>query len=333
MKLLLVGDPHVTVDELDDAQALVDFVSVKADANSVDAVVLLGDLFHNHAVVRVEVLQFWQHAFAVLAAHRPVFALVGNHDRPNDTATSAHALQTLHAPHRGVHIVDAPLTSDSGKVLLMPYMADNDSFVKAVTATKPQILICHQTFSGAAYDNGFYAPDGVDPVAVGVPLVIAGHIHTPQTIKWEGGIVDYIGSPRWRTLSDANVAKNVVLLDTTSLSVKTFDTSVVCRPIGRGVVRTLDDVLNLPFASNPSAVNHIDLVSPKAALDDLAIAVAQTVHGCKFRYLATDTQSASSISESEGIGQALRRFLAGIRPQFGTPPDHLSKMVSERLHV
>lgn len=333
MKLLLVGDPHVTVDELGDAQALVDFVHVKADETNADAVVLLGDLFHNHAVVRVEVLQFWQHALAVLAARRTVYALVGNHDRPNDASSSAHALQTLHAPNRGVYIVDGPLQSDSGRILMMPYMADNSSFVKVVRAVNPKILICHQTFSGAAYDNGFYAPDGVDPAAVGVPLVIAGHIHTPQTIKWKGGHVDYIGSPRWRTLSDANVSKNLVLLDTETLSVKSFDTSMVCRPIGRGVVRTIADVANLPFAGNPLAINHIDLVGPKAALDDLAAQVARSVRGCKFRYLATDTQPTSSISESEGIGQALRRFLSSVKPQFGTPQDHLFKMVAERLHV
>lgn len=331
LKLLLVGDPHVTVDELADSEALIDLISQTATATRLDGIVLLGDLFHNHAVLRVEVLQFWKKALTRLASHAPVYALVGNHDRPNDASTTAHALQTLN--NDNIVIVDIP-TWIGSEILLLPYFHDKDEFALTVRQYAPKTLICHQTFAGSQYDNGFYAPDGVEAADIGVPVVISGHIHTEQVLTWSGGYVHYVGSPRWRTLSDANVNKNIVIAEFGSeVRMTAIDTSGACRPIGRGVVRTLDDVDGFVFAKHPKAINHVDLIGPKDALDGLASEVRKRVTNCKFRFLPTGTAAATSVRESEGIGQALKRFVRSAAPPYGTPIDHLTKMVAERLHV
>lgn len=338
MRLLLVGDPHVTVDELEDSQALVDFVYETVLSTKCDACVILGDLFHNHAVLRVEVLKFWHNALKRLGSLVPTYVLVGNHDRPNDASITAHALQTVQV--EGVRVVDGPvvlgawLPDPEKRVLLLPYYHNLGEFVAEVRHIQPQKLICHQTFAGSTYDNGFYAPDGVDPAKVGVPQVVSGHIHTKQLVTWPKGWVQYVGSPRWRTMSDANVQKDICLWDTETGVFQSFDTSPVCEPVGRAVVRSVDDLKNLPFINHANAVNHLDLVGPKSSLEGLAEDVKKLSKSqLRFRFVPNDTQAKAAVTESEGVSAALKRFVGSITPPYGTPPEVVRKLIAERLHV
>ena len=66
MKVLRVGDPHITVRNLDEALKLLAFIFEMARKYKVDRIEFLGDLMHTHAVIRVEVLDFWAKAFKQL---------------------------------------------------------------------------------------------------------------------------------------------------------------------------------------------------------------------------------------------------------------------------
>lgn len=333
MRLLLVGDPHVTVEELDDAQALMDYVCQTAAATLPDGIVLLGDLHHNHALVRVEVTDFWLRNLARLSAICPTYAIVGNHDRPNDQSSSAHALQ----PYKNIcTVVDRPLRLD-GSVVLLPFYHDNQVMVEEVAKLGLKddgVLVCHQTFDGSMYDNGFYAPDGVDPVLIGVPLVISGHIHTAQRLDWASGQVYYVGSPRWRTLSDANVPKNIALWNTVTRAFSPFNTAKVCSPISKATVSCLADLDKVPFGGVPNARFHIDIVGTEASVEELTKEVKTRWPKAKVRAILSDRSNrANRVTESEGVGQALRRFVEGYKPPFGTPIDVLRNMVAQRLQI
>ena len=57
LRLLIVGDPHVTVEELGDCQGLMALIDQTLEADpTIDHVVFLGDLHHNHRLIDVDVM-------------------------------------------------------------------------------------------------------------------------------------------------------------------------------------------------------------------------------------------------------------------------------------
>jgi len=58
----------------------------------------------------------------------------------------------------------------------LSFHKDEDQFLSKLKSGK--ILFCHQTFDGAKFENGFYAPDGFDFSGIKYEKIISGHIHT-----------------------------------------------------------------------------------------------------------------------------------------------------------
>lgn len=233
MKILRVGDPHITVTNINEAQRLMEFIYDTGKQHGVDRIEFMGDLFHTHAVIRVEVLDFWSKAFhGFLRGGIPVVTLVGNHDQPGskEKEQEMHALSVFNSL---VTVVDQPMVLD--KIAYIPYMSDQDAILEASQrlyksgATK--MLVAHQTFTGAQYENGFYAEDGIDPQLISQDAIISGHIHMQQQI----GKCFYIGTPKWDTMSDANEDKGIWIFehseDGSVLSKQFISTQNIVTPI------------------------------------------------------------------------------------------------------
>lgn len=173
-RILLVGDVHAVPEELDDCRALIELVRTVCKDEKVNEVLFLGDLYNTHNVMRVEVLNFWKTAFDALTQDKlNVWALVGNHDY----AGEGLLIHSMMAHQDQIKVVNGPM-SLAPNVLMLPYMADKEQFLKVCHKNRDmQTLICHQTFSGATYDNGMYAPDGIDPADIPQTTVIGGHVH------------------------------------------------------------------------------------------------------------------------------------------------------------
>jgi DNA repair exonuclease SbcCD nuclease subunit len=172
-----------------------------------DAVLFLGDLMHNHAIIRSEIMNLWIEYFEKVQI--PHIALVGNHDKVS-SASSVHALAAFKA---FVRVIDAP-TIFRG-MLFIPYIHTSVEFRVALEQKgAAKILFCHQSFDGAQFENGMYDPCGfpVELVA-GSQKVISGHIHKQQSFAniW------YPGSPFAQNFNDVGENKAVWLLDTDTL--------------------------------------------------------------------------------------------------------------------
>jgi len=234
MKLLLVGDPHVTLDSLEECGKLMEFVYQTAASQKINEIVILGDLHHNHALTRVEVSCFW-HRQLELAGDNGLMVrmLVGNHDLPGNAGgdPTAHALVGLEDISIGSQVYDKPFFmkdyEDKTTLGFLPYYFDPQKFVVDANALNADILFCHQTFLGARYSKDFPAPDGVDPADLKCPLIISGHIHMQQIL----GKVVYVGSPRWLTASDANQTRGIHIFDTETKQFEFISTDKVCRRI------------------------------------------------------------------------------------------------------
>jgi DNA repair exonuclease SbcCD nuclease subunit len=316
-RVLFVGDVHATPEELEDCRALFRLVNHLAVEWRADEICLLGDSYHTNNVVRVEVLAFWRETFAL--APVGVSALVGNHDY----AGEGSKLHAMAAHHEQIEVVDQPVLR--GGILYMPYYSDREAFVADANRLGGTTLVCHQTFAGSKYENGFYAEDGVDPDLLSHELVLSGHIHTPQSF----GKVTYVGAPRWRTLSDANVERALWLYEFDYLgrvvSRHSFDTGETCRQI-RYVVDTPDD----PFTGvlDPRFDWRVDVRGPAAYVEERRKQLAGP--GVRLRSFKEERR-APVVRESEGIDVAFAKFAAKFRGRRGTDPEMMVEMVRRYL--
>lgn len=235
MRILRVGDPHVKVSNLDESERLLGFILAEAHRLNVDTIELLGDLFHTHAIVRLEVLEFWRKWLWKLSESFITIVLVGNHDQSGDHGSSQHALSVFTSlnPDRLLIIERAALIKGIG---YLPYIHDNAKFVEEANALAElgaTFLVSHTTYEGSKYDNGMYAPSGVNPddLSSAFTGLLSGHVHTEQTY----GRVIYPGTARWDTASDANKRKGIwfyVHADAgNELSREFISTETVCVPL------------------------------------------------------------------------------------------------------
>jgi DNA repair exonuclease SbcCD nuclease subunit len=253
MRILRVGDPHIRPANIDEANRLMGFVKQIVLGGKIDRLEILGDLFHTHAVIRLEVLEFWNTWLQVFRDIVETVVLVGNHDMSGDHNSRSHALIAFkRLQNEKLRIIDSPTAI--GPFVYAPYIHGESAFKDAVrAATRPEskVLVCHQTFSGSQYDNGFYAKDGFNPDDLPFDKIISGHIHKEQIFA--NGKVDYPGTPKWDSISDANERKGLWLYEHTEdgkvLSRDLIPTDKVCQPIVSYTWNEGDDMPTIPEGS------------------------------------------------------------------------------------
>lgn len=235
MKILRVGDPHAKVNNLAEMRSLMQFVLDMAKKYKIDRIEILGDLFHTHAVLRLEVQEFWAETLEMFSREFQTVVLVGNHDLSGDYQSKFSALSLFSNPLSKLHIIEQP--SRFGMIAYIPYMHSHDEFVKAanqMAVEGAKVLVCHQTLQGSRYESGFYATDGIPTTgwADRFVHVISGHIHSEQTFE----NVIYPGTARWDSANDANQRKGIWVYehnDSTGaiLSSEFISTENVCSPL------------------------------------------------------------------------------------------------------
>lgn len=215
---LYVGDLHVQVSNLTETRKLLAFIRQQFIENQCRNLILLGDIFHTHSVVRQEVaylvLEFLKDFFFnVVKAHRNrIIILVGNHDGISPTITEQNAVDLILGEFATIVSGDMHLVGDDGFVF-MPFVYDHNKFLEIQSMAyqastqrghKDPILVCHQTFDGAAYESGMLCPDGIKSEALRFSVIISGHIHKRQIVKDK---VLYLGTPRAVTAGEVNDEK------------------------------------------------------------------------------------------------------------------------------
>lgn len=322
---------HVVPEELKDCSSLLDYILKVCDAEEIRDVLFLGDQHHTHSVVRLEVLHWWRNAFIALKTHGiKAICLVGNHDQASP-GSSIHAMEAyMGMPN--VQVVHSPTVINA--VALIPYIHTEKEFLEQVKRFEstdarvpgsPPTLICHQTFNGSQYEGGFLASDGFDPNLLSQELVISGHIHTGQ----EFGRVWYPGSPRWRTLSDADTDRAIWKLEFSAgqlVDRVPYSTAGVCRMIRR-LVDTPKDPVQVELVEGIDW--RVDIKGPPAWCEQrLELFKGKAKVRCFPEAVALPT-----VRESEGVPAAFRKFMAAYTPKGGTPLSELADLVKERVHV
>lgn len=214
MKILVSGDPHIKISTLETGKRFLAFLKESVLKVRPEYLVVLGDLFDTHAVVRVEVLNAWIDFMRSLESSGwmgEVVLMVGNHDKAGP-GSDLHALVALER-FQYVTIVDKPLWK--GGMKFLPYYHTFEEFKAALDSLNgfgtTKHLFCHNTFDGAQYENGFYDPNGFPLESVAeFQTVICGHVHKAQKLA----NVVYVGSPYDAGFQDAGEVKGLHLYDT-----------------------------------------------------------------------------------------------------------------------
>lgn len=217
-KDLVVGDLHIQINNLEESRRLLTYIKQVYLENQCRNLILLGDVFHTHSVVRQEVaylfLEFIKDFYysAISTDKSKLIIIAGNHDGISPTNATKNALDLIASEFATVISNNDGYISKDGYVF-MPFLHNGDDFItlsnnnydsSLVMGVSDPILICHQTFDGAAYESGAPAPHGVNSDKLKYTSIISGHIHTRQVIKDK---VMYVGTPRAVTAGEVNDPK------------------------------------------------------------------------------------------------------------------------------
>ncbi|HHB52039.1 MAG TPA: hypothetical protein ENK75_03195 [Saprospiraceae bacterium] len=258
VKSLVVGDPHIKPSNISEGRNLIGFIIKISKKEKVDQIIFLGDMFHTHAVKRLEVEHFWVQSLEQI--DKKCILLCGNHDQIGNKEQERE-INSLNVLKNLSVVVNTPYTDN--KIAYIPYMSNKDKFIDEANKMYDEgarLLIVHQTFQGATYENGFYAPEGIDLNLLKFDEVISGHIHKSQQL----GKCFYPGTPKWDTTSDANEDKGIWVFehneDGSTKDKKFFSTAKVVTPIYKFVVTEGEELPKL----STNAKNHIELIGSSA---------------------------------------------------------------------
>ena len=257
-KTLRVGDPHIQVSNLKDSEKLFDFIIKTAIERKIKTIELLGDLFHTHAVKRIEVEDFWSNVFREIDKNNiSCRVLVGNHDQvgSKEKEQQMNALNIfIPEDDRSFRlIINKPIAI--GKIAYIPYHSNEETFLRACNDLYNQgateLLVAHQTFTGAQYENGFFSEEGIDPALIPQNQIISGHIHKSQQV----GKCFYPGTPKWDTMADVNQEKGVWIFTHSEsgeyIEKEFVSTAEIVTPIISYDIKEGDDLPQInPFARN-----------------------------------------------------------------------------------
>lgn len=321
-KILRVGDPHVQVSNLKDSEKLFDFIIKTALERKIKTIELLGDLFHTHAVKRIEVEDFWCNVFREMDKNGiSCRALVGNHDQvgSKEKEQQMNALNIfIPGDNRSLRlIINEPILI--GKAAYVPYFSDEKNFLEVCNDLYKQgateLLVAHQTFTGAQYENGFFSEEGIDPALVPQKQIISGHIHKNQQV----GKCFYPGTPKWDTMADVNQEKGIWIFthdDSNKYVDKEFvSTSKIVTPILSYDIKEGDSLPPMDL----SARNYVTLEGKTAWINKIKPKLA----GCNIKIKPTD-KVLNKVSTNLSIDKYLE---SEFQPVAGIEKEELKKFI------
>lgn len=293
-EFIWVGDPHVKQNNIEESSRLIEWVDQEALKRDLP-VVFAGDQYNDFGIARVEAVKFWSSAFHSMKSK--AIALVGNHDANPDMSLN---FMDIHSDY--VMVIDKPVViNDIG---LLPFYRKNDIFVEEMNKLAllgVKWVLCHQEFNGCQYENGFYAPGGVDPELIPESIVgvIGGHIHKQQKF----GKIWYPGTARHLTKSDVGEVKGIFYVN-----LKTQQNEIIHTPIE---VSEPFQVINVTpeYKGDLSNLNSsrmfINILGPSAFIKSTLKKIPE---GAKVRSIPDPETETPKIKESQGIPKAFFDF-------------------------
>jgi hypothetical protein len=222
---LAIGDPHFKVSNIRETDEMVAKVVSLAKSRQPTFIVVMGDVLDRHETIHVSPLERATDFMRQLRAIAPLYVLIGNHDRPNNSnfLTSEHPFNAL-KDWPNTTIVDCVIrgTIQNRTFLWVPYVPPG-RFMEALDTLEPDIpvsldqlkltesdqpplpailngitaLFAHQEFRGAKM-GAIVSAEG-DEWPLFYPPVFSGHIHDYDELQPN---LYYTGTPMQHAFGD-----------------------------------------------------------------------------------------------------------------------------------
>nr|QBK93243.1 MAG: DNA repair exonuclease [Pithovirus LCPAC403] len=194
---LTLGDPHFKVNNVAQSKEMTTaFIKLAKELNP-DFIINMGDTLHNHEKIHVTVLCNANDFLRELSKIAPLFVLIGNHDRANNTVfmNDVHPFNGLKGQNN-ITIVDEPkLWNYKGLMLgFIPYVSPG-RFNEAVGNSHFDIIFAHQEFKGSMLNTNIKSKNGD---IFHRSIVISGHIHSRHRLK----NIYYVGTPMQQSFGE-----------------------------------------------------------------------------------------------------------------------------------
>ncbi len=187
--ILIIGDPHFKTSNVLETEEMTKRIISIAKEIKPDFIVNLGDTLDRHDLINIKPLVQATNFMEDLSKIAPVYMLIGNHDRPNnsDFLTKFHPFIGLKSMPN-ITIVDTIIIREikGYKFTFAPYVS-NGRLVEALNnKTKndwmvSDIIFAHQELRGAKM--GHIISENGDEWLDEYPYMISGHLHDKQELK------------------------------------------------------------------------------------------------------------------------------------------------------
>ena len=351
MRFLHLSDLHVGrrlsgLSLLEDQRAVLG-QAVKM-AGDCDAVLLAGDLYDKPQPSAEAIRVMSDFLVSLRRLGKPVFAVSGNHDAPEQVAYCRELLgecgvflspvfdgalrrHVLRDAYGAVEVYLMPFLRPSA---VRPFFGEVRTFEDAVRAALStvapasdarRVLVAHQYVrGGVTCDSELLSLGGADEVSAalfdGFDYVALGHLHSPQRLS--GGRVRYCGSPLKYSLSEERQRKAALVVELGAAG----ECAVTERPFSPlhelRTARGMLEALTAPECSSEDYV-YAELTDEGALMDPVGALRLTYPNLIGMRFAAA--RSAEGVAEAE-VRDAERRtplehFSAFYEAQNGQPPD------------
>ena len=204
MKVIAIGDPHFKTSNIDEVNLFLVRIEKLAIEIEPDKIIILGDLLHEHERINTTPLNKAYDFVKNMSKIAPTIVIVGNHDLINNQQflTENHWMNAM-KQWDNVTVCDDVFVENN--FLYCPYVP-NGRFMEAISKYEKwnecTAIFCHQEFKNCKM--GAIVSEHGDEWSDDYPPVIAGHIHSRQTI----GNIYYPGSSMQHAFGESN--KNVI---------------------------------------------------------------------------------------------------------------------------
>lgn len=185
--IIIIGDPHFQISNMGEVKIFIQkcIQHLKKQKENLYAIVVLGDVLHDHERVHSTALNVAVNFLNELAEISPTYVLVGNHDLINNSQflTQNHWMNALKS-NKNITVVDEVIEElwEDKTVVMCPYVP-NGRFVEALDTggdwREADVIFAHQEIKGVKM--GSIVSEHGDEWKIDWPFVITGHIHQNQT--------------------------------------------------------------------------------------------------------------------------------------------------------
>jgi DNA repair exonuclease SbcCD nuclease subunit len=226
MKLALLSDIHMGVRKNSEIflQSQIDFLKNQfvpyLKENNIKNIFWLGDLFDNRSSTNTKIMNSLYDFFENDMKDFISYIIVGNHDTYYNSSVQVNSLKFL-SNFKHVELIEEIKTIEieSCKITLVPWITDNNEFIKEFRKTSCDVCMGHFNIYGFHFNKFKISDDGFQSKIFGnCKKVFTGHFHIRNSQKIQDTEIIYIGSPYQLTRNDIDENRGFTVLNLPDLS-------------------------------------------------------------------------------------------------------------------